>query len=172
MLIMMNATKRRKSEFQDKVLEIRRVTRVVAGGKRFSFRAAVVVGDLKGRVGIGVAKGLDVTTAISKAKHQAEKNVVTVPVKNHRTVYHDAEAKFGAALVRLKPAREGNGLIAGGASRIVLELAGIKDISAKILGRTSNKIANAQATLRALQSMHPRRPKVVPEVRENEEKEK
>jgi len=165
---MMRVIKRKKSEFQEKVLEIRRVTRVVAGGKRFSFRATVVVGDMKGRVGIGTAKGLDVSTAIQKAKHQAEKEVVTVTLKDHRTVHHDVEEKYGAARVRLKPARQGNGLIAGGSSRVVLELAGVKDISAKILGRTTNKIANAQATLKALQSIYLRKPKPVSAIEEKE----
>lgn len=167
----MRVIKRKKSEFQDRVLEIRRVTRVVAGGKRFSFRATVVVGDRKGRVGIGTAKGLDVATAIQKAKRQAEKEVVSVTLKDHRTVHHDVEEKYGAARVRLKPAREGNGLIAGGSSRVVLELAGVKDISAKILGRTTNKIANARATIKALQSIRLRKPKVVAAPEENDEQE-
>lgn len=140
----------KKSEFADKMLEIRRVTRVVAGGKRFSFRAAVVVGDRGGRVGLGIAKGLDVSSAIAKARRQGEKSIIYVRIKDRRTLYHDIEAKYGAARVRLKPAQPGHGLIAGGSSRPVLELAGIKDISAKILGRTTNKIANAQATLKAL----------------------
>lgn len=163
--------KRKKSEYQERVLEIRRVTRVVAGGKRFSFRATVVVGDLRGRIGIGTAKGLDVATAIQKAKHQAEKAVVTVSLKDRRTVHHDIEAKYGAARVRLKPAREGNGLIAGGSCRVVLELVGVKDISAKILGRTTNKIANARATIKALQSIRLRKPKAVPAAEEKEEEE-
>lgn len=146
----------KRSEFADKTLEIRRVTRVVAGGKRFSFRAAIVVGDRGGRVGIGVAKGLDVSAAISKARHQAEKSIVYVRIKDKRTLYYDVEAKYSAARVRLKPARPGHGLIAGGSSRPVLELAGIKDISAKILGRTTNKIANARATLAALMEFEDR----------------
>jgi len=142
-----------KSEFQEKTLEIRRVTRVVAGGKRFSFRATVVVGNEKGKVGVGVAKGLDVVSAIQKAKTQARKNLITVPLKDKRTVLYDVEAKYGAARVRLKPARINHGLIAGGACRVVLELAGVRDISAKILGRTTNKIANARATIKALKKL-------------------
>ena len=141
-----------KSEFMDRVLEIRRVTRVVAGGKRFSFRATVVVGDGKGRVGVGIAKGKDVVTAIQKAKRQAEKNVFRVPLKDHRTIIHDVEAKYSAARVRLKPARVGNGLVAGGSCRAVLELVGVKDISAKVLGRTTNKLTNALATIEALKA--------------------
>lgn len=143
----------KKSEFDEKVLEVRRVTRVVAGGKRFSFRATIVIGDRRGRVAIGIAKGLDVSAAVQKAKHQAMKNIVFVPLKDKRTIIYDVDAKYSAARVRLKPARSGNGLIAGGSCRAVLELAGVKDISAKILGRTTNKLTNAMATLEALKKL-------------------
>ncbi len=143
----------KKTEFQDKALEIRRVTRVVAGGKRFSFRATVVVGDLKGRVGVGIAKGLDVAAAVEKAKRQAQKDMIRVPLKDQRTIPHDVEAKYSAAKIRIKPASKNHGLIAGGASRVVLELAGVKDVSAKILGRTTNKLTNAMATLEALRML-------------------
>src|SRR3989344_3397953 len=91
------------SEFKDKVLDLRRVTRVVAGGKRMRFRATVVIGDEKGRIGVGIGKGLDVTDAIAKAKAIAQKNVLTIPIKG-RTIPHEVEAKFSAARVRLKPA--------------------------------------------------------------------
>jgi len=141
---------RPKSEFRDKVLEVRRVTRVMAGGKRFSFRVTVVVGDLKGKVGVGIAKGLDVAAAVDKAKRQAQKAMITIVLKDHRTVPYDVEAKYGAARVRIKPARPDHGLIAGGSARFVLEMAGVKDVSAKILGRTSNKLSNAMATMAAL----------------------
>jgi len=144
---------KRISEFKDRMLEVRRVTRVVAGGKRFSFRATVVVGDMKGRVGIGIAKGLDFAAAVQKAQRQAEKSVVKVALVDGRTIPYEVEAKNGAALVRLKPAKKGHGLIAGGSLRVVLELAGVKDISAKILGRTKNKIANARAGIDALKSI-------------------
>lgn len=140
----------KKSEYKEKVLEVRRVTRVMAGGKRFSFRATVVVGDEKGRVGIGIAKSSDVAGAVDKAKRQGQKKMVGVNLKDGRTVYYDVEAKYGAARVRLKPARLGHGLIAGGSARAVLEAVGVKDISAKILGRTTNKLSNAMATLKAL----------------------
>lgn len=139
------------SEFKDQVLEVRRVSRVMAGGKRFTFRAAVVVGDYKGRVGFGIAKGLDFASSVQKAKRQAEKDLIRVPLVANRTIPHDVEAKYDAAWVRIKPAREGHGLIAGGSCRSVLELAGVKDVSAKILSRTKNKIANARATLKALE---------------------
>lgn len=143
----------KKSEYEDKVLEVRRVTRVVAGGKRFSFRATIVVGDRRGKVGVGVAKGLDVAAAVQKAKHQAVKNIVFLELKDKRTILHDVEAKYSAARVRLKPARQGNGLIAGGSCRAILELAGVKDISAKIIGRTTNKLTNAMATVEALKKL-------------------
>lgn len=142
------------SEFKEKTLEIRRVTRVMAGGKRFSFRASVVLGDEKGRVGLGVAKGLDVASALGKAKLQAKKNMIRIPLKDNRTIFYDSEAKYGAAYVRLKPAKLNHGLIAGSAARAVLEAAGVKDVSAKIMGRTTNKISNARATIEALKKIH------------------
>jgi len=142
--------RKQKSEFEEKVLEVARVTRVIAGGKRFSFRATVVVGDRGGRVGLAVAKGLDVASAVTKAKRLAQKNVLRIPRKDKRTVLYDVEGKFSAARVKIKPARPGHGLIAGGSCRSVLELVGIKDVSAKILGRSTNKLNNARATLEAL----------------------
>ncbi|OGG39012.1 30S ribosomal protein S5 [Candidatus Jorgensenbacteria bacterium GWA1_49_17] len=139
-----------KKEFQEKTIEVRRVTRVMAGGKRFSFRAAVVIGDLKGRVGFGVAKGLDVAQAVQKAIVQARKKMIFVTLKDNRTLLFDVGGKYGAARVRLKPARPSHGLIAGGPVRSVLELVGVKDVSAKILGSTTNKVNNAKAAITAL----------------------
>lgn len=141
-------------EFKDKVLDLRRVVRVTAGGKRMRFRATVVIGDEKGRVGVGIGKGSDVADAVSKAKAIARKNVIKIPIQN-RTIPHEIEAKFSAARVRIKPAKEGHGLRAGGAVRVVLSLAGIKDITAKSLGRTPNKLTNALATLEALKKLNP-----------------
>ncbi len=138
--------------FKDKVLDLRRVTRVVAGGKRFRFRATVVLGDEKGRVGIGIGKGLDVASSVSKAKHDAQKNIMTVSLRG-RTIPHEVEAKFSAARVKIKPAVNGHGLKAGGAVRVVLSLAGIKDATAKCLGRTPNKLTNALATIEALKKL-------------------
>ena len=149
---MRNITQQKKSEFDEKVLDIRRVTRVVAGGKRFRFRATVVIGDKKGRIGVGLAKGVDVAQAVEKSKRDALKNLITIKLKDNRTIIYEVEAKYSAARVRLKPAKAGHGLSAGGACRVVLELAGIKDISAKILGRTSNKLTNALATMEALKT--------------------
>lgn len=142
-----------KDEFKEKVLELRRVTRVVAGGKRFRFRATVVVGDEKGQVGVGIAKGLDVATSVSKAKLKAKKNLLTVFLKDNRTVSHEIEAKYSAARVLIKPARPGHGLRAGGSVRVVLGLAGVKDATAKCIGRTTNKLTNALATVEALRML-------------------
>jgi small subunit ribosomal protein S5 len=145
-------SKREKSEWEHTVLDLRRVSRVVAGGKRFSFRATVVVGDRKGRVGVGVAKGKDVSNAVEKAIVQAKKRILTVPLKGG-TIPSETIAKHSSAVVLIKPAKAGKGIIAGGASRAVLALAGIKDASAKILGRTSNKLTNAMATMEALKKL-------------------
>ncbi len=142
----------KRDEFNEKALDIRRVTRVVAGGKRFRFRVTLVVGDGRGRVGVGIAKGLDVAQGIAKAKTVAKKNVFTVPL-NGSTIPHEVEAKFSAARIRLKPAVKGHGMRAGGAARVVLSLAGIKDIVAKTLGRTPNKLTNALATIEALKKL-------------------
>lgn len=144
---------RRVSEYQEKVLEIRRVTRVMAGGKRFSFRATVVLGNRMGKVGIGIAKGLDVTAAVEKAKRQAEKHMIVIPLQDGRTIAFDVQAKYGAARVRIKPAAAGHGLIAGGSVRVVLDLLGVKDVSAKILGTTKNKLSNARAAVEALMKL-------------------
>lgn len=147
-----HAPRQSTDPFKDKVLDLRRVTRVVAGGKRFRFRATVVIGDEKGRVGVGVAKGLDVAQAVAKGKSAAKKRLFTIPLHG-RTIPHQVEAKFSAARIRLKPAAVGHGLLAGGAARTVLSLAGIKDITAKALGRTPNKLTNALATLEALKKL-------------------
>lgn len=142
------------SEFQDRVLDLRRVTRVTKGGKRMSFRVTVVIGDQRGKIGVGIGKGLDVASAIDKGKRQAVKNSVRIILKDNRTVAHEIESKYKAALVRIKPAAKGHGLIAGGSCRTVLELAGVKDASAKQMGRTTNKLANAMATIVALQKVN------------------
>ena len=145
--------KRKIDDFKDEVLDLRRVTRVTKGGKRMRFRATIIVGDEKGKVGVGVAKGADVMEAITKAKNQAKKNVMQIKLKDNRTIAHPVEAKFGAATVLLKPAVEGHGLMAGGAPRIVLKLAGLNDATAKCLGRTKNKLNNALATMEALKKL-------------------
>ncbi len=140
---------KKTSEFKEKVLDLRRVTRVVAGGKRFRFRATVVIGDEKGRVGVGIDKGLNVAQSVDKAKISARKKLINVPIFG-TTIPHEVEAKFSAAKVIIKPAPAGHGLKAGGAVRQVLLLAGVRDASAKCLGRTKNKLTNALATIEAL----------------------
>ncbi|HDH31276.1 MAG TPA: 30S ribosomal protein S5 [Candidatus Wolfebacteria bacterium] len=141
-----------KSEFKDKVLDLRRVTRVVAGGKRFRFRATVIIGNEKGKVGVGVAKGLDVAQAVNKAKTNAKKKIIIINLKN-KTIAHEVEAKYSAAKVMIKPAKIGHGLKAGGAARVVLLLAGVRDATAKCLGGTKNKLTNALATIEALKKL-------------------
>ncbi len=144
--------RRVSDEFEDQVLDLRRVTRVTAGGKRFRFRATVIVGDRKGRVGVGIGKGPDVQTAVNKAKARAKGDLVTVRLKNN-TIPHEVEAKFSAARVLIKPASPGHGLMAGGAPRVVLRLAGVRDATAKCIGRTSNKLTNAYAAIEALKKI-------------------
>lgn len=143
---------RKKSEYKEKVLDMRRVTRVVAGGKRFRFRITVIIGDEKGKVGVGIAKGLDVAQAVDKAKLDAKKRLITIAL-NGRTIFHETEAKFSAAKVIIKPAKKGHGLKAGGAVRQVLLLAGVRDATAKSLGGTKNKLTNAMATIEALKNL-------------------
>lgn len=145
----------KRDEFNEKVLDMRRVTRVVAGGKRFRFRATMVIGDGKGNVGIGVAKGVDVQQAVAKSKAAARKNMIRVELKDGRTIAHEVYAKYSAAKVLLKPAAPGHGLRVGGAVRSVLALAGIRDATGKCLGRTPNKLTNAMATLEALKKLKP-----------------
>jgi|SRR3989344_60861 len=147
-----NSYKYKKDDYKERTLDLRRVTRVVAGGKRFRFRVTLVIGDENGKVGVGVAKGLDVRSAIEKAKSDAKKNLITIPLKD-RTIPHEVRAKFSAADVLIKPAVKGHGLKAGGAVRVVLSLAGVKDVTAKCLGRTPNKLTNAFATIKALKQL-------------------
>ena len=138
-------------EFEQKILDLARVTRVTAGGKRMSFRTALLIGDKKGQVALGVAKGADVQISIEKAYRQAKKNLVRVPLVND-TISHGIVMKYGAASVLLKPAPKGTGLKAGGAIRMVLELAGVPNAVSKILN-SSNKINLAQATISAIQNL-------------------
>jgi small subunit ribosomal protein S5 len=136
------------SEFDQQLIEVSRVTRVQKGGKRLSFRAAVVVGNRKGKVGMGVGKALDTAQAIDKAVTYAKKHLVSVPIVND-TIPHDVKVKDGAAVIFLKPAPKGSGLIAGGPVRSVLELAGIPNVVGKIIG-TKNKINCMRAALKGL----------------------
>lgn len=143
---------REKSEFDSKLVDLARVVRVSAGGRRFRFRAVVIAGDRKSRVGVGVAKGGDVAQAVQKATRRATRSMVEVPMKND-TIPHAVEASFGASRVVLKPQLKGRGLVAGGVTRIIAEKAGIKNISAKTISKSRNKLNNAMATLAALKKL-------------------
>lgn len=141
--------RREKPEFDQELIDIARVTRIVAGGRRMRFRATVVIGDRKRRVGVGVAKGNDVSMAIEKAVTKAKKEMITVPITENGTIPHQITVKSGSARLFLKPAFPGTGIIAGGAVRPVMELAGVKNVFGKIYG-TSNKLNNATVTIKAL----------------------
>lgn len=141
-------------EFEEVVINIDRVARVVKGGRRFRFKALVVVGNRKNKVGVGVAKGADVQTAIAKATDVAKKHLVTIPVVNE-TIPHEAEVKLSGARVLIKPAAPGTGTIAGGVVRSVIGVTGIRNMISKSLGST-NKVNIAYATVEALQSLVPR----------------
>lgn len=138
-------------EFDQRILDLARVTRVTKGGKRMRFRACVIIGDRKGRVGYGIAKGADVQQSVAKAATKAKKTLIRVPFVNE-TIPHEVRRKYAAARVMLKPAPKGTGVKAGGAVRVVLELAGVPNVVAKVLGSNS-KINNAKAALAALKSL-------------------
>ena len=146
---------REKSEFTERVLEINRVTRVVKGGKRMRFRALVVIGDEKGRISCGLGKAGDVSTAVGKAVASARKHVITIYRKSSSIPY-PVESHYKSAHVLLKPAPAGTGIIAGGAMRVVLQLAGVKDVVGKALG-SQNKNSNALATISALALLRDRK---------------
>ena len=146
-----NRTSKPKSDLEDKVIEIRRVTKVVKGGRQFRFAATVVVGNRKGLVGLGTGKAHEMPDAVKKATQAASKNLIKVDLIDNRTISHDVIVKEGAVRVMLKPAKEGTGVKAGGPVRAVLELAGVKDILSKSLG-SNTKINMAFATLDALKA--------------------
>lgn len=145
---------REKPEFDQQIIDLARVTRVTEGGKQLSFRVCIIIGDRKGRVGYGIAKGKDVQIAVEKAVRQAKKRMITVPLVKE-TIPHRVMAKFKAAKIMIKPAPLGSGIIAGGATRTILEMAGVPNASSKSLGKTTNKITNVKATFDALQSFLP-----------------
>ena len=144
-----NNYSRPKSDLEEKVIDIKRVTKVVKGGRQFRFSATVVVGNRKGKVGIGVGKAKEMPDAVKKATQAASRNLINVELIDNRTISHEIITKEGAVRVMLKPATEGTGVKAGGPVRDVLELAGVKDVLSKSLG-SSTKINMARATLRAL----------------------
>lgn len=142
-------SERVRPEFDQKIIAIRRVTRVMAGGRRFSFSVAMVIGDKKSRVGVGIGKAGDTQLAIEKAVRDAKKHMITVPMDEHSRIAHDVEKKVSSSRVMIMPA-PGRGLVAGSSVRTVLELAGVKDVTAKLLSRSKNKLNNARAAVEAL----------------------
>ncbi len=141
-----------EQEFEERVVTINRVTKVVKGGRRFRFSALVVVGDKKGRVGFGLGKANEVPDAIRKAVENAKKNIINVHIINNSTIPHPVQGKYGAGEVRLIPASEGTGVIAGGAIRVVLELAGVNDILTKCIG-SRTPINMVRATFEGLSNL-------------------
>ncbi|MDI6777852.1 MAG: 30S ribosomal protein S5 [Patescibacteria group bacterium] len=144
-------SRREKPEYDQKLLELARVTRVVKGGRRFRFRATVVAGNRNGKVGVGVGKGTDVSESVRKAFNDARRNMIQVRRYNN-TIACEANAKVGSAKVMIRPAKPGRGIVAGGAVRAVVEMAGIRDIVSKSLG-SANKLSVARATVKALEQV-------------------
>ncbi len=141
-----------RPEFDQKIVSIRRVTRVMAGGRRFSFSVSMVIGDKKGKVGVGIGKAGDTQLAIEKAIRDAKKHMITVPMNKDHHIPHDVHTKYASTEVMIMPA-PGRGLVAGSSVRTVLELAGVKDVTAKLFSRTKNKLNNARATVEALKQL-------------------
>lgn len=143
---------RQKSEYDQKIVSLRRVTRVVAGGRRFSFSVCVVAGNRKGQVGVGQGKASDTPLAIEKAFRDARKNMITVNATRDMSIPHEVEAKFAASRVKLMPA-PGKGILAGSSVRAVLELAGLKQVGGKLLSRSKSTINNSYAAIEALRKL-------------------
>ncbi|MFA5838656.1 MAG: 30S ribosomal protein S5 [Candidatus Paceibacterota bacterium] len=141
-----------KNEFSQKILNIRRVTRVVSGGRRFAFSVAIVIGDKNGSVGIGTGKSTDTSLAIEKATRDAKKSMIKVRLDKNMSIPTDINAKFSSSIVEMRPNR-GKGVSAGSAVRDVIEMAGIRDVTTKILSRSKNKLNIARATIKALESI-------------------
>lgn len=143
---------RARPEFEQKIISIRRVTRVMAGGRRFSFSVAMVIGDRRGKVGVGIGKAGDTQLAIEKAYRDAKKNSITVVMNKDQHIPHDVSVKYASTEVMIMPA-PGRGLVAGSSVRTVLELAGVKDVTGKLFSRSKNKLNNARATVEALKRL-------------------
>jgi small subunit ribosomal protein S5 len=141
-----------KPEFDQKIVDIRRVTRVTSGGRKFSFAVAVIAGDKKGRVGFGTGKGLDTAAAVDKAYRKAKKNLIRIPLNKDGMIPHEVAAKFSSARVEIRPA-PGKGIVAGSSVRDVIEIAGIKDVIGKLRSGTKNRMNNAQAAILALSTL-------------------
>ncbi len=144
---------RERSEFEQATIDVRRVARVMAGGRRFSFSVTVVIGDKKGRVGVGLGKGADTALAIDKAVRDAKKHMITVSLTKDNSIAHDVSVKYASSIVSIIPS-PGRGLVAGSAMRTVMEYAGVTNVIAKILTRTKNKLTIARATVAALASVN------------------
>jgi small subunit ribosomal protein S5 len=142
----------RRSEFAQKLIGIRRVARVMAGGRRFNFSVGIVLGDKQGRVGVGLGKAADTQLAIDKATRAAKRNMITLKLTKNRSIPHDVYAKFCASVVEIRPS-PGRGLVAGSSVRTVLELAGVTDVTGKLLSRSKNPLNNARAALDALKNL-------------------
>merc|ERR1712224_93034 len=147
-----SGVKKKEDKLQENVVQIRRVTKVVKGGKQLSFRAVVIVGDDKGTVGVGVASAKEVIKAVGKAAKGAKENIINVPLTKSYSIPHRIEGRSGASRVMLRPANEGTGVVAGGATRLVLEAAGIRNIFGKQL-RSDNTLNNARATIEGLKAL-------------------
>lgn len=144
---------RKPADYEQKMVDIRRVARVVKGGRRFNFRTTLVIGNRKGEVGVGIGKAEDTSSAIEKAFRNAKKNLIKIFLTPDNSIPHETEGKFGSAEVFIKPAFGGRGLSAGGSVRTVLDLAGVKSVSAKIISTSKNKLNNARATINALSKL-------------------
>jgi small subunit ribosomal protein S5 len=145
-----------RPEFDQKIIDIRRVARVVAGGRRFNFSVSIVIGDHKGSVGVGLGKGGDTALAIEKSLRNAKKNLIKIPVTKTMSIPYEVSAKFGASKVTIKPA-PGRGVVAGSSVRSVIELAGLKDVGAKLRSSPKNRLNNARVALVALKKLTPHR---------------
>lgn len=142
-----------RSEFDQKIISIRRVTRVMAGGRRFNFSVSIVIGNKKGKVGVGIGKAGDTQLAIDKAIRNARKNMIEIPLNKNQHIPHDVHIKLASSEVMIMPA-PGRGLVAGSSVRTVLELGGVKDVTAKLFSRSKNKLNNARAAVAALKKLH------------------
>jgi small subunit ribosomal protein S5 len=145
-----------KPEFDQKIIDIRRVTRVVSGGRRFSFSVALVAGDRKGNVGVGIGKAGDTALAIDKAMKNAKKNMIKIPTTKTMSIPYEVSAKFNASYVTLTPAK-GRGIVAGSSVRTIVELAGLKDVGAKLRSPSKNRLNNARAAIEAFKMLTPHR---------------
>jgi small subunit ribosomal protein S5 len=147
-----NRDNRERSEFAQKMISIRRVARVMAGGRRFNFSVCMVIGDKQGRVGVGLGKAADTQLAIEKATHAAKRHMISLKLTQNRSIAHNVHAKYCASVVEIRPA-PGRGLVAGSSVRTVLELAGVSDVTGKLLSRSKNPINNARAAMEALKNI-------------------